>query len=207
MRHGETELNASGTWQGQLDVPLSKTGERQAARLAARLAALGERFSGVYSSDLARAMATAMPLARSLRLPVRPDPRLREICLGELAGKPRGVLLQGYAEVLEATREDPWGARFPGGESLADVRERLEAFLSGLPPGRHLVVTHAGPIRVAVWLALGLFAAEPWRLRIKNTSITRVAFPQGFPGPGEVYAVGDAAHLEAWAEIALETGR
>ena len=191
VRHGETEKNREGVWQGQLDVPLSPEGRTQAKRLAARLQRLGLRFDGLFSSDLARARETARVLGEALALEAKEDPRLRELCVGALAGKPREEVFSTYAEVLAQTRADPWRTRLPGGESLSDLKARLLAFLDELPKGRHLVVTHAGVIRVAVWVALGLEVGQPWRLRVPNASLTRVLLPEGQAGP-----IGDAAHLE-----------
>ena len=191
MRHGVTAKNREGVWQGQQDVPLAPEGRRQAERLAHRLLRLGIRFDRLYTSDLARARATAQVLAEALGLAPLPDRRLRELCVGELAGKPREEVFAAYAEVLEKTRADPWTTRLPGGESLGDLRARFLDFLAGLPEGRHLVVAHAGVIRVAVWVALELEAGQPWRLRIPNASLTRVVLPEGQAGP-----IGDAAHLE-----------
>ncbi len=197
MRHGETDLNRAGIWQGQLDAPLSREGRDQAERLARRLEKRGLAFAGLFSSDLARARDTAAILGERLGLRVQADPRLRELCVGELSGKPRDEVFAAYAEVLARTRADPWNTRLPGGESLADLKQRLLAFFQTLPPGRHLVVSHAGPIRVAVWLALGLKAGQPWRIKLANASLTRVAFPEAPAGwAGEVGPVGDAAHLE-----------
>ncbi len=191
VRHGETAKNREGVWQGQLDVPLAEAGREQARRLSCRLRGWREKFDRLYTSDLARARETAEILGEALGLDPAPDPRLRELCVGELAGQPRGTLFETYAEVLAATRADPWGTRLPGGESLGDLRRRLLDFLGDLPAGRHLVVTHAGPIRVLVWTALGLETGQPWRLKVPNASLTRIVFPQGEAGP-----VGDAAHLE-----------
>ncbi len=191
VRHGETAKNREGIWQGQLDVPLSPEGQIQAKRLAARLGRLGLRFDGLFSSDLARARETARVLGEALGLEAKEDPRLRELCVGALAGKPREEVFSTFAEVLEKTRTDPWKTPLPGGESLSDLKARLLAFLAELPEGRFLVVTHAGVIRVAVWVALGLEVGQPWRLRIPNASLTRVLLPEGQAGP-----IGDAAHLE-----------
>jgi len=190
-RHGVTAKNREGVWQGQQDVPLAPEGRRQAEKLAGRLLRLGIRFDRLYSSDLARARATAEVLGEALGLTPTPDPRLRELCVGELAGKPREEVFAAYAEVLEKTRADPWTTRLPGGESLGDLRARFLDFLADLPEGRHLVVAHAGVIRVAVWSALGLEGGQPWRLLVPNASLTRVLFPEGQAGP-----IGDAAHLE-----------
>ena len=191
MRHGETEKNRAGVWQGQLDVPLSEVGRRQIARLAARLRRFTTRFDRLYTSDLARARESAAILGEALGLTPIPDPRLRELCVGELAGKPREEIFARYAEVMEESRKDPWKTRLPGGESLLDLKSRLEAFLAELPEGRHLVVAHAGVVRVFVWMALGLESGAPWRLRVPNASLSRVVFPEGLAGP-----VGDACHLE-----------
>jgi len=191
VRHGETEKNRAGVWQGQLDVPLSETGRRQIVRLAARLRRWPERFDRLYTSDLARARESAEILGQALGLRPVPDPRLRELCVGELAGKPREEVFSRYARVMEASRKDPWNTRMPGGERLLDLKSRLEAFLAELPEGRHLVVAHAGTIRVLVWMALGLEEGAPWRLWVPNASLSRVVFPEGRAGP-----VGDAGHLE-----------
>jgi len=197
VRHGETDLNRAGVWQGQLDAPLSATGRRQAERLAERLAESGPAFDRLYTSDLSRARDTAALLGARLGLAPKADRRLRELCVGELSGRPREEVFAGYAEVLARTRADPWNTRLPGGESLSDLRRRLLEFLAELPPGRHLVVTHAGVIRVAVWLALGLAEGQPWRIRLANTSLTRVAYPEAPDAwAGEAGPVGDAAHLE-----------
>ena len=92
-------------------------------------------------------------------------------------------------------RDSPWNARRPGGESMADLARRLQAFLEEVPPGRHLVVTHGGVIRAALKLALDL-AGDTWRrFHIQNTSITRILYPEN-----AVLTVADAAHLEVWAD-------
>ena len=191
VRHGETAKNREGVWQGQLDVPLSEAGRAQARRLARRLAALDPGFDGLYTSDLARARETAAILGEALGLAPVPDPRLRELCVGELAGRPRDEVFSAYAEVMERSRRDPWRTRLPGGESLADLKGRLLDFLGDLPEGRHLVVAHAGVVRVFVWIALEIEAGEPWRLRVPNASLTRVVLPEGLVGP-----LGDVCHLE-----------
>jgi probable phosphoglycerate mutase len=75
-RHGQTQWNADGRFQGQSDIPLDAVGEQQAERAARLLAGL--RPDGIVSSDLSRAMATAAPLARLTGLTVTTDKDLRE---------------------------------------------------------------------------------------------------------------------------------
>ncbi|KIX84416.1 histidine phosphatase family protein [Thermus filiformis] len=195
IRHGETEWNASRRFQGHLDIPLSPTGVGQAFRLAERVARSRLAFDGLYSSDLRRATETALPLAQALRLPLVTSPLLREIHVGSLAGLSREEAEARFPEFVAQASRDPWNTPRPGGESMAQVAGRLLDFLEGLPPGRHLVVTHGGVIRAALKLALDL-NGEAWRrFHIQNTSITRILFPDK-----EVLSVGDVGHLETWAD-------
>ncbi len=195
IRHGETEWNVNKRFQGHLDIPLSPTGVGQAFRLAERLARSRLAFDRLYSSDLRRATETATPLAQALRLSLIPSPLLREIDVGQLAGLSRQETEARFPEFLAQAAQDPWNTPRPGGESMAQVASRLQAFLQDLPPGRHLVVTHGGVIRAALKLALDL-NGEAWqRFHIQNTSITRILFPGK-----EVLCVGDVGHLETWAD-------
>jgi probable phosphoglycerate mutase len=195
IRHGETEWNASRRFQGHLDIPLSPTGVGQAFRLAERVARSRLAFDGLYSSDLRRATETALPLAQALHLPLVTSPLLREIHVGSLAGLSREEAEARFPEFVAQASRDPWNTPRPGGESMAQVAGRLLDFLEGLPPGRHLVVTHGGVIRAALKLALDL-NGEAWRrFHIQNTSITRILFPDK-----EVLSVGDVGHLETWAD-------
>ena len=196
VRHGVTAHNQEGIWQGQRDVPLAPEGRDQARRLAERLARLGLVWTSLYASDLSRTEETARILGERLGLAVRRDRRLREVCVGELAGLTRDQVQARFGDYVERSRSDPWNARFPGGETLAELAQRVEAFLRELGEGRHLVVSHGGAIRAAVLRVLEAETSVPWRIRLENTSITRLHFPEGPRAGGYVHAVGDAAHLE-----------
>lgn len=196
VRHGVTAHNREGIWQGQRDVPLAPEGRAQARRLAERLARLRLTWTTLYASDLSRALETAQIVAGRLGLAVRTDRRLREVCVGELAGLTRDEVEDRYGDYVARSQEDPWRTRFPGGETLADLQERVWTFLAELGEGRHLVVSHGGAIRAAVLKTVEAQGAVPWRLRLENTSITRLHFPEGARKGGFVHSVGDAAHLE-----------
>ncbi|GAA5335661.1 MULTISPECIES: histidine phosphatase family protein [Thermus] len=195
IRHGETEWNVKKRFQGHLDVPLSPVGIGQAFRLAQRLARSRLPFDGLFSSDLRRARETAEPLAAVLGLPLKTTPLLREIDVGELAGLGREEAEARFPDFMRKAQEDPWHTPRPGGESMADLAQRLLSFWESLPPGRHLLVTHGGVIRAALKLALDLEGHAWRRVHIPNTSITRIQLPNR-----EVLTVSDVAHLETWAD-------
>lgn len=138
VRHGETPASRGRTLAGWVDVPLTERGEAQAAALRPVLA--DQRFDGVWSSDLVRAVTTAR---LAWGEPVR-DRRLREISFGALEGV-------GYMAMDEDARDALMrfeGFMAPGGESFEDLRARVLSFVDDLPPGRHALFTHGGVVRL-----------------------------------------------------------
>jgi broad specificity phosphatase PhoE len=157
VRHGLTDWNIEGRWQGHADIPLNQTGLEQARRLAIKLAESGRTFQAIYSSDLKRAYQTAQEIAKSLDLPVHKDRRLREISKGDW----EGLLVSQVSELSnEATRqrqEDPLYSRAPNGESLVEVAARLSLAADEIarahPVGPVLVVTHGLALAALLCLA------------------------------------------------------
>lgn len=144
VRHGQTDWNLEGRYQGQSDVPLNQTGRRQACLLCERLA--GTSFDAIYSSDLQRAAETARAAAQCLGLQVTLDPRLREINQGEWEGRLIADIRRRYADEFAFRKVDPLTARAPGGESVMEVAARLAAAADDIaaahPGQRVLVVSH-----------------------------------------------------------------
>jgi broad specificity phosphatase PhoE len=149
VRHGQSAWNAEGRWQGQADPPLSELGEQQARDAAERLAELG--FTAVVSSDLQRARRTADILAAPVGLPVRVDPDLREIDVGDWQGLTRPEIEAGWPGALadwsEGRSESP-----PGGETRTHLVERARAALAraaaaASPGDRVLLVSHGALVR------------------------------------------------------------
>ena len=165
-RHGRTEWNSAGRFQGQTDIDLDDTGVAQAERAAGMLATLAP--SRIISSDLSRARSTAAPLARLLGLPVTTDERLRETYAGEWEGLQRAELEARFGDQLAQ-----WSAGAdvrPGnsGESRVEVAERVSAAvqeaLATLAAGQALVVvTHGGAARAGMGQLLGL-PSEHWAI-------------------------------------------
>lgn len=127
IRHGETDWNREGRWQGRRDVPLNATGLAQAEAMAEKLATSGVTFHALYASPLRRALQTAQPAARRLGLEIRVDERLREIHQGAFEGLTHAEIAERYAAELDAIRRAPATASAPGGETVTQVAARLRA--------------------------------------------------------------------------------
>src|SRR5512143_2700333 len=122
IRHGETEWNALGREQGQLDSPLTALGVEQAEAIARRLRR--QAFSALYSSDLGRALQTAEIVARATGASIEVDPGLRERHTGIFQGMTKEQMAALYPVEYAAYRSDPYSYQVPGGESGRQRRER-----------------------------------------------------------------------------------
>jgi probable phosphoglycerate mutase len=152
LRHGRSEWNAAGRWQGHADVPLDETGRRQAADAAARIVESGE-FAAVWASDLSRARATAEVIAAALCLgEVHTDVRLREYHVGPWEGLTQREVEHGWPGFLAARR------RPEGFEPFDVAASRMIAAFRDIATrhrgGSVVVVSHGGVIR-AVRRTLG----------------------------------------------------
>lgn len=158
VRHGETDHNAGGVWQGQLDSALSDVGVEQARAAGRAIAAY--RPSRVVASDLARAAVTAQHVAEAAGVGVTLDPRWREIHVGQWQGLHTSEVRARYADLLaEMDRTDI--RRGVDGETLAEVGRRagesLRELLDGLSDDECVVVVaHGVSTRAAVADLLGL---------------------------------------------------
>lgn len=176
-RHGETVFNVEGRWQGQSDSPLTERGLAQARQLAAALA--DEPLDAVYSSDLGRALNTAAELARPHKLPVRTDPRLREIDVGGWTGLNRAQIEAFDAHGLHTWATQPSTMRLPGGETLREAQQRALAFFDECMPAHAgqaiALVTHGAIGQAILVAAMGLSVADLWlKERLDNCQISRL---------------------------------
>lgn len=166
VRHAETEERARGVCIGRLDAPLGRAGHRQAERLAAALA--DPPLAAVYTSPLSRARDTAGPLGAAHGVEPVVVQELLELDFGELEGLPFAQIEAERPALFRAWMETPDELRFPGGESLADLRARVRPAVAALR-ARHerqaiAIVAHAGVLRVVLADALGLEGPAVFRL-------------------------------------------
>lgn len=152
VRHGESEWNRVGRWQGWEDIALTAAGEAQARARGADLHAAGPRFAAVYTSDLVRASVTAELLAEAVGAPPpHPEKGLRERFGGEWQGRTGAEIDRQWPGVRAAWRRGDLAAP-PGGETDSEVVDRVHAALAHIDAGDEtgpvLVVTHHGVLRL-----------------------------------------------------------
>ena len=180
VRHGQTLFNAEDRVQGRVDSPLTALGEAQAAAMGARLADLRRAEGGAWTletSPLGRARQTAAIIAAAAGL-AEPtvDERLIEASYGDFEGLTRDVLDARWPQFANVT--GIFG-RAPGGETYADLAERVGAWLAEVrargEDRRTVAVTHAGTARVLRGLHMGLGEAATRQLDKPQGVIFRLA--------------------------------
>lgn len=141
LRHGQSEWNALGRWQGQADPPLSAVGRVQALAAARSVGVV----DAVVASDLARACDTALVIAEAIGVgPVVLDAALRERDAGEWSGSTRREICRAWPGYLEDGRRPPgWE---PDDALLARVLPALRRIAALAPGGAVLAVTHGGVV-------------------------------------------------------------
>jgi len=177
MRHGETDWNVAGRWQGHTDIPLNSTGREQAHVVAETLRHAG--LGGVVSSDLSRARETARIVATRLGLDlVYVDASLRERAFGPFEGLTRDECVRLHPEAWQAWREEHVAPE--GAEDVATLAVRVVAGLRraaeevARDDAAALVVTHGGALRAAIAQATGTQPPP-----IANGAVWRVQWDEG----------------------------
>ncbi len=241
LRHGETEFIVQRRFQGQMEAPLTARGEQQARLSGARLARPrstaplpipDEPPYLVVSSPLQRAWRSAELVAAEFGAagrpapPARREPDLAEVAQGEWEGLVDSEITARFGDTLAGWRRWPERYHAPGGESLAEVRVRVERALAGLfreladgtEPGtmdRHqvlgyaddshreprwaLVVAHGGIFRVILCALLDLSDEHFWNFDFGLGAITVIEIRAG-------RAVVRALNLEDHLAAASDAG-
>ncbi len=148
VRHGLSEWNLVGRWQGWADIPLAPEGEAQVRQAGPAVARLG--LNAVVHSGMLRSERTAQLLAEGLGIEaVEAEPGLKEYDAGEWSGLTRPEIERGWPGALDAWFQGRLPAT-PGGESRDAFAHRLLESVHGValthPGGKVLCVTHGGAI-------------------------------------------------------------
>ena len=180
-RHGETDWNREGRFQGWADPPLNATGRAQAVDLSVQL--MAEELAAVYSSPLRRAYETAEVVAASRGLePVTVD-ALREVDVGSWSGLTRAEIEQRFPD--QYARWLGYGQGWEDGETYEQMVDRVVGALQELAEARDgeriLAVTHGGPMRAASAFADRVSYAEARRRSpvVGNTAVLEFAVEAG----------------------------
>ena len=196
VRHGETDWNLAGRFQGRSDVPLNQKGREQASALA--LALKRESLAAIYCSPLARAKETAHLIkAYHPSVPLYEEEGLVEMNLGEFEGIEGPRWAEKYADFRNAWRDNPASVTMPGGESLQEVQARsmaaLERISKAHPPDCTLLVcSHNFVILTILCHALEI-PLDRFRELKQGTAAMNVLYLQGGRLRAEV--VNDRSHL------------
>ena len=173
IRHGQTDWNVDGRWQGTIPVGLNDVGRTQAQALATYLAQ--RQIGSIYTSHLPRAFDTAKAIGDTIGVIPQTDERLQEFNLGVFQGLTRHEISQRYPNEWHDFEADYWNYSVTNGESRRALQNRaydvFQHIVANAVGPEVAVVSHGGTIRM---LLLRLFDGAPElnHFHVENTSLT-----------------------------------
>lgn len=195
VRHGNTKFDNAIRFWGKTDVQLSDEGIRQAEKLRDRLAT--EKINTIYASNLSRARSTAEIIASKHQMDITPCMELDELNFGWVEGLTFDEIKKlhpDFAEILSDWNTRP---KFPGGESLDELNNRVQKFLKRLhkhkPEETTLVVAHAGSLRLMI---CNLLELNPERWRQMQIDLASLSIVEIHPQGARLSLLNDVSHLK-----------
>jgi broad specificity phosphatase PhoE len=178
VRHGQTDWNLEGRYQGGADTLMNLYGIEQVQGIIPQLEKI--HFDALYTSHLQRAYQSAEILAQALKLKIILDERLREISLGEWEGMLFTDIKQQYASEIEERQRNPLAFRPPGGETIGEVAARMAAAADDIsrqfPGGVVLVVSHGLALSTLFCQATGLPFDDVFQIHPDNAHPLRICW-------------------------------
>jgi broad specificity phosphatase PhoE len=178
VRHGQTDWNLEGRYQGGADTPMNSYGISQVQGVIKQLEKI--HFDALYSSHLQRAYQSAEILGHALGLEIIVDERLREISMGKWEGMLFTDIKQQYPGDIEERQRNPLSFHAPGGETVNQVAERMAAAADDIchrfPGGVVLVVSHGLALSTLFCQATGLPFDDVYRIHPDNAHPLRVCW-------------------------------
>ena len=176
VRHGETEWNKSGRYQGSTDVALSDMGMAQAEKVASYFKDIP--LDGVITSPLQRARITAEGIAKSHGMELEIVPALQELCFGDWEGKTFSEIDQLWPGMISEMYHHPDQLRLPHGESFLDCPVRTMTFMKELlSRGDHksyAIVSHGAALRTVICAMIDIPLSCSWNMGLSNASVTEI---------------------------------
>jgi alpha-ribazole phosphatase len=197
VRHGQTDSNLHGRWQGWDGTPLNQQGEREAALIAQRLAQTKEAIAALYASPLRRAWQTAERIGEALKLGPVPHDGLKEINFGHISGITLDEFVERFPDLHKRwTYKMDLTFTFPGGEQRAQFFQRVGEAMEGIverhPDQKAVVVAHGGTLRVCLVHYLPAEFSQWWTYQLGNCSLTRLEVKDG---RAKLLVLDDRTHL------------
>jgi probable phosphoglycerate mutase len=202
VRHGETEWNRQGRFQGQIDVPLNDNGRAQGEKAAEFLQPVA--IDAAYTSFMARPKETAeIILQHHGGLTLHSVNELQEISHGEWEGLFESEIEENYPGLLEQWQSQPETVQMPGGENLEQVWQRsiaawkdiVAAHSGGDQVQTVLVVAHDAVNKALLCHVLGLGPASFWRFKQGNGAVSVIDYPNGIDSAPVLTTANITIHL------------
>lgn len=194
VRHGQTAWNREEVFRGRADIPLNETGRKEALLTGQYLR--GVSIEAIYSSPLSRALETADAIARHQGKEVQTLEGLIDIDFGGWQGLSHEAVREEYEELYRQWKDTPHLVRFPGGESLEEVRERALEAIHGVlrdHAGETLaMVSHRVVNKIVICGLLGLDNSHFWEIGQDTGCINVLEFRDGFI----LRCLNDTSHLK-----------
>lgn len=202
VRHGETEWNRQGRFQGQIDVPLNDNGRAQGAKAAEFLKPV--TIDAAYTSFMARPKETAeIILQHHAGLTLHSINELQEISHGEWEGLYESEIESNYPGMLEQWQSQPETVQMPGGENLEQVwlrsiaawKQIVAAHSGGDTVQTVLVVAHDAVNKALLCHVLGLGPDSFWRFKQGNGAVSVIDYPNGIDSAPVLTTANITIHL------------
>jgi broad specificity phosphatase PhoE len=193
VRHGQTAWNKEEVFRGRVDIPLNEIGRKEALLTGQYLR--GVRVDSVYSSPLSRAVETAEAIAHCQGKEVLILDGLIDIDFAQWQGVSHEEVKERYGELYRQWKDTPHLVRFPGGESLEDVRERVLRVIDEIVPDHGdetlVMVSHRVVNKTMLCGLLGLDNSHFWQIGQDTGCINILEFGEGFT----LRRLNDTCHL------------
>lgn len=199
VRHGETDWNRQGRFQGQIDIPLNSNGHAQAAAAGRFLSRVS--FDRAYTSSMSRPRQTAEGILKHHPgVPLTSVSDLVEIGHGEWEGCLEQEIAASWGPLLAAWKQAPETVQMPEGETIHDVWDRSLRGWNNIAASLHgdetaLVVAHDAVNKTILCALLGLSPADIWAVKQGNGGVTVIDYPHGPDHPPVVVCLNQTAHL------------
>jgi broad specificity phosphatase PhoE len=195
VRHGQTAWNKEEVFRGRADIPLNETGRKEALLTGQYLKVV--KVDSLYSSPLSRAVETAEAIARYQGKEVQISDGLIDIDFGRWQGVSHEEVKERYGDLYRQWKDTPHLVRFPGGESLEDVRERalrvIHEVITDHTSETLVMVSHRVVNKTGLCGLLGLDNSHFWQISQDTGCINLLEFGEEFT----LRRLNDTCHLTA----------